>query len=213
MRVRPLHAWQVPQQCISSCIGVDRPSPHRAPTVPPPPPSHRLPRLEDQPEAMRARQREMFRLYQTGAIHQASNSESDSSSDSGEYTIRDGSLPSPSNFEGQVEDNEAGHSNSGGGTTGYVVAATVISASSLPQAEGASIPVDVSTHTAFPKQSNQDLWLLTMLACGMWGIGFLMACCCLGLWIRLRRKQATLDFSPNIRREVSTPHLRLLEIG
>ena len=53
--------------------------PARSPAVPPPPPTHRIPRLEEQDEAFRARQRELFRMYQTGALRQESSHQSQES--------------------------------------------------------------------------------------------------------------------------------------
>ena len=156
--------------------------PARAPTVRPPPLTHRVPRLEDQDENMRARQREMFRLFQTGAIRQPSSSESEPTTDSGEYTIRDGSLPSSANFEGHVETNEPeDRLSTGTGATGYAVAAAIVAASNLPQADGAtvsSISTEVGQVWIRPVDDNIGLWVVLLLMCGAWIFGLVTACGC-----------------------------------
>ena len=114
--------------------------PARPPTVPPPPITHRVPRLEDQDPAFRARQREMFQLYRTGAIRQESSHDSSQSTDSGEYTIRDGSPRSSGHHHSSRNSDHVEHGSVSSSPRAPVslVLATAAAASSLQHADGAS---------------------------------------------------------------------------
>ena len=81
--------------------------PTRQPTVPPPPPSHRIPPLEVQMAQRRERgerQDQMEPNQEERQVQEGLSEDSQESTDSGEYTIRDGSEPSSGGFEGHYED-------------------------------------------------------------------------------------------------------------
>ena len=168
------------EQAASSGDILQRPP--RSATVPPPPLSHRVPRLEEQTEADRARHREMFRLFQTGAIRQPSSSESrpGESTDSGEYTVRDGSLPSSGGYNGHLEQSQQSSSSSSASSQRARAALTVaLVASTLSSTEGSSdLVINGSEwdHETYYTSASMYV-LLGSIAIIVWLLGFLCAKC------------------------------------
>ena len=156
--------------------------PPRSSTVPPPPLSHRVPRLEDQTEAERARHREMFRRFQTGTIQQPPSSESGlgESTDSGEYTIRDGSLPSSGSYNGHLEqDRESPHLSSTSSQRARAALTVTLAASMLPPAEG-SRSLTASTLEISSVRMDPELTgylVMGLIALTMWLLGYFTAKC------------------------------------
>ena len=112
--------------------------PAKAPTVPPPP-THRIPPLEVQ------RAREEARRILQARLRQEDELESEST-DSGEYTIRDGSHPSSGDYQAntftqdsapptfEMQEVRSGGS-SGGSTTAAAVLSTAVLASQVGEAD------------------------------------------------------------------------------
>ena len=153
--------------------------PSRAPTVPPPPVTHRVPRLEDQDPAFRARQREMFALFRTGAIRQESSHESNESTDSGEYTIRDGSTPSSGHHHSSRGSSQANHGSvpSSPTVSAAIGIVTAITAASLPQAEGATHQVSFLLNPPEDGGSHTN-WILGFGILVGWIVGVATTFCC-----------------------------------
>ena len=82
--------------------------PTRRPTVNPPYPLRRIPLLEHQTEEQRAYYRGLPRPVplEQDQDEEARELGSETSTDSGEYTVRDGSLPSSGGYEGRVSETE-----------------------------------------------------------------------------------------------------------
>ena len=154
--------------------------PHRAPTVPPPPVERRIPPLAMQDPAFQARQREMYRLYQTGAIRQESSHESDDSTDSGEYTIGDGSPASSGLHHSSRNSSRAGQRSGSSISSRSAVAAAVViaAASSASVAEGSEIVVWPSVSPNLDENWTVSGWVCGFAVIVAWCCGLLTAWCC-----------------------------------
>ena len=178
-RVREVYDNNMHLQAAGSSDTVVLPA--REPTVLPPPPiMRRVPRLEDQDPMFRARQREMFALYRTGALRQESSHESNQSTDSGEYTIRDGS-PRSSGHHHSSRNSE--HVEPGSVVTSprapasLVVAAAVLSNTITPS-EGAPWWPDIVVQPP-QDETATNAWLIAVSIVGGWIMGvFTVWCCC-----------------------------------
>ena len=138
--------------------------PARRPTVDPPPVMYRIPGREYQTVAQAARYRDMVRRYEEGQLRQEPSSESLESTDSGEYTIRDGSSLSP---PGSVERAPQPAAEISTQSLSPAVAASVLTAtlaaSLPPAAEG--YPVVMRWNNVFPQQPENipGFWELLFL--------------------------------------------------
>ena len=157
--------------------------PARRPTVLPPYPLRRIPTLEHQTEEQRIRIREMYPPppVNPGPDEAAMDSNEDVSTDSGEYTVRDGSLPSSGNYDGAIHDHnrprsEGSSRNPSVGSSSAIIA-TVVVASSITPTSGSTM---VAVHPSPLWADRHDLSWTAIASCVAvlictWWFGFLVA--------------------------------------
>ena len=170
----------------------------KASTVAPPPtaPTHRMPSLEVQMQMREARRVEMMRLWETGAIQQPPSTEGSISTDSGEYTIRDGSLPSSGGYQRddhspdqsavppETNATRESHSDSSRASTAL---ATLVVASALGSAEGrevSTVALPMRNRAVFEGMGS-DMGILGLGILFGVMIGFFMAWSCCGMRVQL----------------------------
>ena len=166
--------------------------PARQATVPPPPVTHRIPPLELQDATFRAQQREMFRLFQSGALQQVASNTSNESTDSGEYTIRDGSPASSGRHHSSRNSSRVGHSSAAGtpvSVTAAALAVAVIS-SSVPGAESTK-SLSLATRDVWDEGSDAgSVWNLVTVGFVCWCLGLFMVWSCMRYRVEVKIESA-----------------------
>ena len=145
--------------------------PTRSPTVPPPPAVRHLPPLEIQRVAPEVDQRDR-------TDREEASSENQESTDSGEFTIKDGSEPSSGGFQTErYEDSQAHQGHGEGRSVGASRVLTATALASLPEASSGWKIVQYKGHGITHSEIGWE-WLWIGFALGIVVGGALVVCVC-----------------------------------
>ena len=134
----------------------------------------------------------MFRLFQIGALQQIASNTSNESTDSGEYTVRDGSPASSGRHHSSRNSSGVGHSTAVGTPVSVTAAALTVAviSSSVPGAESAK-SLSLVTRDVWEEGSDVgSVWIFAVVGLVCWCLGFFIAWSCMRYRVEVKIESA-----------------------